>query len=136
MTANNPYELPHPELVLRAAEEEPPQRLLDDYTAAIHALRQKNFTFREIAEWLKKFDFEVDHNAVYRAYAKTVSAFQAAKEAELDEELERDEAMREAELNGTLVHHSAVPAPEKSIETPVKEKPSKAAAKKTKHEMK
>jgi transposase len=43
--------------------------MLDDYIGAIHELRQKNFTFREIAEWLAKFGFEVDHNAMWRAYA-------------------------------------------------------------------
>jgi transposase-like protein len=136
MNANDPNELPHPELVLRAAEEEPPQRLLDDYTDAIHALRQKNFTFREIADWLKKFGFEVDHNAVYRAYAKTVSDYEAAQEAKRDDELERDEALREAELNGTLVYHPAASVPEKTIETPVKEKATKAVAKKTKSKRK
>ena len=136
MTANNPNELPHPELVLRAAEEEPPQRLLDDYTDSIHALREKNFTFREIADWLKKFGFEVDHNAVWRAYAKTVPDHEAHQEAQRDEELERDEAMREAELNGTLVRHAAVPIPEKPIETPTKEKTIKATAKKAKHQKK
>jgi hypothetical protein len=94
--------LPDPRVVLRAAEEEPPQRLLDDYTDAIHALREKNFTFREIAEWLGRFGFAVDHNAVYRAYAKTVPEHEAIQEAQRDDEVERDEAVRAAGGNGSV----------------------------------
>jgi hypothetical protein len=128
MNTDNPNEMAPPEMVLQAALEEPPQRLLDDYTDAIHALREKKFTFREIAEWLKKFGFEVDHNAVWRAYAKTVSDRDAYEEAEHDEELERDEAMREAELNGTLVTSS----PERPAEPSVDAISAKVAAKKAK----
>jgi hypothetical protein len=113
MKTENSNEIPHPDLVLRAAQEEPPQRLLDDYTDAIHELREKNFTFREIAEWLGKFGFEVDHNAVWRAYAKTVPEPQAHQEAEADEKLEREESYRDAELNGrvtTVEKTETVPA--------------------------
>lgn len=120
---NESNEMPHPELVLRAAEEEIPPRLLDDYFEAIRTLREKKFTFREIAEWFGKFGFEVDHNAVYRAYAKNLSDYDAHLEAEADEELERDEAMRDAELNGTLRTGSATASetelqPVKKIEEP------------------
>lgn len=136
MIADNPNEMPDPELVFRAAEEEPPQRLLDDYIGAIHELRGKKFTFREIAEWLKKFGFEVDHNAVWRAYAKTVSDYEAHLAAEHDEELETDEARRDAELNGTLRSVSPVSTPvsETATKTPVNKKVLKAALKKAKRE--
>ncbi len=98
----NEDQLPPPDMVLQAAKDESPQRILDDYTAAIHELREKNFTFREIAEWLKKFGFNVDHNAVWRAYAKTVPDYEAHLEAEADEKLENEEAYREAMLNGEV----------------------------------
>ena len=113
-------ELPDPEEVLRAAENEMPQRVLDDYTEAIHALRDKNFTFREIAEWLKKFGFEVDHNAVYRAYAKTVSDERLEQETRDEERQEQDDAERDASLNGRVV--VASPAPEKSVRKSTKGK--------------
>jgi hypothetical protein len=134
MITDNPNEMPDPELVFRAAEEEPPQRLLDDYIGAIHELRRKKFTFREIAEWLEKFGFEVDHNAVWRAYANTVSDYEAHLAAEHDEELEKDEAMREAELNGPLRSVSSVSTPvsETATKTPVNKKVPKAALKKAK----
>ena len=127
-------ELPDPEFVLRAAEEAEPQRLLDDYTPAIHALRKKNYTFREIAEWLGQFGFEVDHNAVWRAYAKTLSDSEAHEEAEADENLEMEEARAEAERNGTLVTSSSTPAqvaPEAAA-TQAKPMSQKAARKKRK----
>lgn len=130
-------DLPDPQHVLRAAEEEPVQRLLDDYTDAIHTLRDKNFTFREIAEWLTKFGFSVDHNAVYRAYAKTVPDYEAAEEANRDDELERDEALRDAELNGGLsIAPVAIPAAETPVKPIDKEKTAKANAKNAKSKRK
>ncbi len=106
---NNGHEVIPPEVLLRFAEEEEPRRVLDDYAQVIHALRDKNFTFREIAEWLQGYGFDVDHNAVWRAYAKTVPDYEAHLEAEADEQLEREEGYQEAMLNGTLVSAPAVP---------------------------
>jgi len=133
MNANDPNEAPHPELVLRAAQEEPPQRLLDDYTDAIHELRAKNFTFREIAEWLQKFGFDVDHNAVWRAYAKTVPEMQAHQEAEEDEQLEREEAYREALSRGEV--RTFTPVPETAVNPSLTGK-SKTTAKRAKRKKK
>lgn len=81
-------ELPHPELVARAAAEAAAPRLLEDYIEAIRILRDKKFTFREIAEWLgKEFGIEADHNSVWRAYTKYMDDYQAHLEAESDDEV-------------------------------------------------
>ena len=68
--------LPDPEIVARAAAEAPAPRLLVDYNEAISTLREKKFTFREIAEWLTKtFGIPADHNSVWRAHTKHMNAF-------------------------------------------------------------
>ena len=103
-----------PDIVLREALNEPSPRLLDDYIEAIQALKNKRFTFREIAEWLQQFGIEADHNAVYRAYSKTVSDYEAAIEGEEDEQLERQEAYKDALRNGQVrtVVSNVQPVPE------------------------
>lgn len=96
-------DLPPPEIVAQAAAKAAAPRLVEDYIEAIRILRDKKFTFREIAEWLgKEFDIEADHNSVWRAYTKHMDDYRAHLEAESDEELERNEALVEAEANGTL----------------------------------
>ena len=117
----------HPEMVLRAAEEEPARRLLDDYIGAIQALREKNFTFREIAEWLERFGLETDHNAVWRAYAKTVPELEAHEEAEADEALEREEAIQAASVEGSTTTMIARPSDVKraAVTTALETRPSK-----------
>lgn len=111
--------LPHPEMVARAAAEEAAPRLLEDYMDAITILREKEFTFREIAEWLtKKFNIPADHNSVWRVYTKHMSEIDAHEEAEADEITERDEAMDEAYANGT-VRTYVPPAPASTDEKPV-----------------
>ncbi len=121
-----------PEVLLRFAQEEEPRRVLDDYAQVIHTLRDKNFTFREIAEWLQGHGFDVDHNAVWRAYAKTVPDVEAHLAAEADDQLEEDEHRREAILNGTTVSAFSTPAtvvPEPADQTSVKASGAKASKK-------
>lgn len=115
-----------PDVLLRFAEDEEPRRVLDDYAQVIHTLREKNFTFREIAEWLQGHGFEVDHNAVWRAYAKTVPDHEALLAAEADDKLEEEELYQEAMLKGTLVPAPAGP----TVELPTAAKPSADKAKK------
>jgi hypothetical protein len=81
-----------PEYVAEAARGEANPRLVEDYAEAINILRrEKRFTFREIAEWLKKqFGIETDHNAVYRVYTKGLPEMDAVMVAVADEEDERD----------------------------------------------
>jgi hypothetical protein len=82
-----------PEIALREAEEETDRKFLRGYVDSIHVLRQKGFSYREIAEWLNERSVAVDHNAVYRVYARFLLDDQSAAEEEsrLQEE-EREEA--------------------------------------------
>ena len=55
------------------AEREDDRKPAETHIRAIQVLRDfKNFSFREIAEWLQDFDVKVDSNAVYRAYMNNV----------------------------------------------------------------
>jgi hypothetical protein len=125
--------LPDPEIVARAAAEEPAPRLLEDYSEAIETLREKEFTFREIAEWLKnKFGIQADHNSVWRVYTKHMSDIDAHEEAEADENTERDEAIDEAYANGTVrtyVPPTLVSSDEKPVEPVVATKAKKTKKK-------
>jgi hypothetical protein len=82
-----------PDLLLERAEQESARRALADYSAVIRTLRdEKNFTFREIAEWLKDYYVEADHNAVYREYTKGMPEEVARDVAEADEHIENEES--------------------------------------------
>jgi hypothetical protein len=66
---------------------------LSDYSAVIQTLRdEKNFTFREIAQWLEGHHVLADHNAVYREYTKGMPIELARDEALSDEEVEQEES--------------------------------------------
>ena len=59
----------------------------------ISTLRGKGFSYRDIAEWLSERGIDLDHNAVYRLYTRSLSADEAyleAKETELEDQLEAD----------------------------------------------
>ena len=72
---------------MEEARKEPNRKLLQDYGEVISLLRDaKDFSFREIAEWLTENGVDADYNAVYRVYTKGMS-----------ENEERDVALREAE---------------------------------------
>ena len=83
--------LPFPEDLLREAEQEPNYQELDEYSDTIETLREKGFSYREIAEWLKKRGVDIDHNAVYRIYTKFMTKEtlqeEALREHEEEEEL-------------------------------------------------
>ena len=112
MTDDYTNNLPDPEIVARAAAEAAAPRVLEDYCDAIQILREKKFTFREIAEWLEKeFKIEADHNSVWRAYTKYMDDYEAHLEAESDEEVERDEALALAEAKGIVSVISGPPTP-------------------------
>ena len=67
-----------PEKLLAEADCETKRLTLDDYREAVRVLKEeKDFTFREIAEWLKQRGMRADHNAVWRAYSKGVPALRA-----------------------------------------------------------
>jgi len=81
--------------LLSEALEEPNYQDLGMYRDAIVALRQKGFSFREIASWLSARDVDADHNAVYRIYTKGLSD---DEQFELDRQ-EEEEAEAEAHRN-------------------------------------
>ena len=84
-------EMPPPDALLREAEEEPNYRDLSEYCPVIATLRNKGFSYREIAEWLSERGVELDHNAVYRLYTREMSdseAHRADEEADLEAQLE------------------------------------------------
>src|SRR5579864_241082 len=82
---------PPPDVVLQWAGEEPDYRTLGEYADSIGILREKGFSYREIADWLSEHGIEADHNAVYRAYTNSLSY----SEAEAETERARDDADRE-----------------------------------------
>lgn len=60
------------------AQQELDKHQIHRYLPVIRTLRQKSFTFREIAEWLHGRGVETDHNAVYRAFTKNLSDAEVA----------------------------------------------------------
>lgn len=86
--------MPHPSVLLHEAEQEPNYRDVEEYTEVIRTLREKGFSYREVAEWLTARGVEVDHNAVYRVYTKNMSHADAADEARREEDEAREEATR------------------------------------------
>jgi len=82
-----------PDELLGRAEMEPVRRALSEYNAVIRTLRdEKNFTFREIANWLLSHHVLTDHNAVYREYTKGMPTEFAQGEAMADAKLEQEES--------------------------------------------
>lgn len=85
---------PPPEVLFLEAESEPGQRSLAQYLDSIRVLRDKSFSYREIAEWLSERGVPADHNTVYRVYTKSLSDYHAHLEEQRADEEERDEALR------------------------------------------
>jgi hypothetical protein len=66
---------------------------LSQHANTISTLRDdKNFTFREIAGWLKDKGIEADYNAVYRVYTRHMSAKEANEVACQDRDDEGEAA--------------------------------------------
>lgn len=57
-------------------------------------LREKGFSYREIADWLSDRGVEVDHNAVYRIYTNWLSDHDADLEDRQVAEGAQEEARR------------------------------------------
>jgi len=88
--------MPPPEWLFREAEQEPDFHSLSHYSDSIRLLRDKGFSYREIAEWLSKRGVHADHNAVYRVHHNNLSDY----DSYLEDQREDQEAMDEAERNG------------------------------------
>ena len=87
--------MPPPEFLFREAEQEPDFRTLSAYVDSIQTLRDKGFSYREIAHWLSERGVDVDHNAVYRVYTNSLSDY----DAHLEDLREAEEAQEEARRN-------------------------------------
>ena len=87
--------MPPPEFLFREAEQEPDLETLSAYVDSIEVLRNKGFSYREIAHWLSERGVEVDHNAVYRVYTKGLSDY----EAHLEDLKEAEEVQEDARRN-------------------------------------
>jgi hypothetical protein len=83
---------PSPEQLYREAEAEPNYRNLSSYSDVIGTLREKGFSYRDIAEWLSERGISVDHNAVYRIFMNSLPANLAHREMERVSQEEADEA--------------------------------------------
>jgi hypothetical protein len=90
-----PISMPDPELLFREAEREPDFRTLSAYVDSIRMLRDKGFSYRDIADWLSERGVDVDHNAVYRVYTNSLSDY----DAHLEDLREAEEAGEEARRN-------------------------------------
>ena len=86
--------MPPPDLLLRAAEQEPDFQTLSAYVDSVRTLRDKGFSYREIADWLSERGVEADHNAVYRVYTNSLSDYDAHLEDLREAEEAGDEARR------------------------------------------
>ncbi len=87
--------MPPPELLFREAEQEPDLQTLSAYVDSIQTLRDKGFSYREIAHWLSQRGVGVDHNAVYRVYTNSLSDY----DAHLEDLREAEEVEEEARRN-------------------------------------
>lgn len=59
------------EKILAAAQAAPPKARLQDHREAVQALRDKGFTWREIADFLTTQGVPTDHTRVYRTFGET-----------------------------------------------------------------
>lgn len=62
---------PDPRQLVQEAAAEVNRRPLRDYAEALRTLREKGFSYRDIAAWLAERGVVADHNAVYRAISET-----------------------------------------------------------------
>ena len=72
----------HAAMLLAEAEEEANLDFLEEYVQVIGTLRNKGFSYRDIASWLAKRGVEADHNAIYRVYMKNLTRTEAMVEGE------------------------------------------------------
>lgn len=86
---NDDLDFPPPEIVEQAADELPPKPPLRDYRTAMISLREKGYSYQEIAEWLSKtLGVSVKRNQV----SYVVNTDPHVQDLEDREEAEEDEA--------------------------------------------
>ncbi len=77
------------------AEEEEDQQEVAEYVQVIGVLRDKSFSYREISNWLQDRGVQMDHNAIYRAYMKSLRRDELAQELDQQEEEAREESQKD-----------------------------------------
>ena len=82
-------DLPDPRELLEEALAENDKYYLMPYRKTIRALREKKFSYRQIAEWLNQRGLNVDHNAIYREHTKHMSREEGISQEIYDDELEQ-----------------------------------------------
>ena len=88
-----------PQQLHAQAEKEPSRRGLDEYTDTIQVLKEdKDFSYREIAAWFQQRGLNVNHNAVWRAYSKTLSKYGGSARNEQLEQSEQSPPPEDAKL--------------------------------------
>ena len=88
-----------PQQLHAQAEKEPSRRGLDEYTDTIQVLKEdKGFSYREIAAWFQQRGLNVNHNAVWRAYSKTLSKYGGSARNEQLEQSEQSPPPEDAKL--------------------------------------
>ena len=81
-------DLPDPRELLEEALAENDKHYLRPYWTTINALREKKFSYRQIAEWLNQRGLNVDHNAIYREHTKHMSPEEESAQDLYDQNLE------------------------------------------------
>ena len=81
-------ELPDPNVLLEEALAEDDKHYLRPYGAIIRALREKKFSYRQIADWLNERGLDVDHNSIYREHTKHMNPEEESIQEIYDHELE------------------------------------------------
>ncbi len=76
-----PDSIPQPDRLLQAAEKESVKFNVEDYWQTILVLRQKHFSWRDVANWFKREGLPADHTRLYR-FGQKCYALQVATLAE------------------------------------------------------
>lgn len=96
--------------LLAKARALPAKESLEDHFDTIQELRSKNFTWREIADFLSKHGVPTDHSKVFRVWTKLSGRFEvpeAAQYVEALSDLKASGKLSESETAMLLFHYNA-----------------------------
>jgi hypothetical protein len=96
-----------PDEILKAALNEPDRDPLKQYLGAVFALREKSFSWREIADFLGKHGVKVEHTKLLRLYTKHRSLTMNVPDAGTYEKGLRAIAITEQQLAMLKCHYLA-----------------------------
>ncbi len=127
--SNEEYLLQSPETVFERALKMPPKVNLRDYLEAMEALRDKGYSYREIADWLAEMlGVEINRGqVVYLLNAHPAALDMEAEQEQAEEDLDRrDEASIDAPYSITPASTpSPLPEPSPPRKAPRSRKKSK-----------